>query len=232
VRPERLAALAAVVGPGLIAGLSDDDPAGITTYSILGSEYGYRLLWVLALSTAALVLFHELGARMGCVTGQGLAGLVRERYGVRRAALGLACLVAANAGTTCAEFAGVAAAMELAGVSRQISVPVAALGVSILVLRGGFHRIEHVLLALSAVFVAYIAAGILAGPDWGATAHGLLVPSLPSGRDALLVTVATVGTTGRRWRRGAWPSSSPTRSTSASPPTTCRSSASTWWPAR
>ena len=82
-RRSGIAALAVVVGPGLLAGLSDDDPAGITTYSILGADYGYALLWVLALSTAALVLFHELGARLGVVTGQGLAGLIRERYGVR-----------------------------------------------------------------------------------------------------------------------------------------------------
>jgi hypothetical protein len=98
VRATRLAALAAVVGPGVLAGLSDDDPGGITTYSILGADHGYRLLWVLAVSTAALVLYHELGARMGCVTGQGLAGLVRARYGVRWAALGLVWLVAANVG--------------------------------------------------------------------------------------------------------------------------------------
>src|SRR5438477_7304033 len=111
-------ALAAVVGPGVLAGLSDDDPAGITTYSILGADHGYRLLWVLLLSTVALVLFHEIGARLGVVTGQGLAGLIRERYGVRWAAISLLALLIANVGTTCAEFAGVAAAMELAGVSR------------------------------------------------------------------------------------------------------------------
>jgi Mn2+/Fe2+ NRAMP family transporter len=195
----RLAALAAVVGPGVLAGLSDDDPAGITTYSILGAEHGYRLLWVLAVSTAALVLFHELGARMGCVTGQGLAGLVRERYGVRWAAVGLACLLVANVGTTCAEFAGVAAALGLAGVSRYVSVPVAATVVSTLVLRGTFHRVERVLLALSAVFVAYVAAGLLAGPDWGATAQGLVVPGLPLDRSTLLLATATVGTTLAPW---------------------------------
>jgi Mn2+/Fe2+ NRAMP family transporter len=194
-----VAALAAVMGPGLLAGLSDDDPAGITTYSILGADQGYRLLWVLAVSTVALVLFHELGARMGCVTGQGLAGLVRERYGVRWAALGLGCLVVANVGTTCAEFAGVAAALDLAGVSRYVSVPVAAAAVSALVLRGSFHRIEHALLALSAVFVAYIAAGLLARPDWAAAAHGLLVPGMPLDRATVLLVTATVGTTLAPW---------------------------------
>ena len=104
-RRSRLAVLAAVAGPGLLAGLSDDDPAGITTYSILGADYGYELLWVLTLSTLALVLFHELGARVGVVTGQGMAGLIRERYGVRIAASALAALVVANLGTTAAEFA-------------------------------------------------------------------------------------------------------------------------------
>ena len=117
-RPRRFAALAAVVGPGLLAGLSDDDPAGITTYSILGADYGYRLLWVLAVSTVALILFHELGARMGIVTGQGLVGLIRERYGVRWCGLALSALVVANTGTMCAEFAGVAAALDFAGVTR------------------------------------------------------------------------------------------------------------------
>src|SRR5689334_407797 len=152
-----MAALLAVVGPGVLAGLSDDDPAGITTYSILGAKYGYEMLWVLALSTAALIVFHELGVRMGIVTGRGLLTLVRERYGTRGAAVALTALVAANFGTLCAEFAGVAAGMDLlAGVSRYVSVPIAAIGVSALVLRGSFHRVEHVLLALSAVFVAYI----------------------------------------------------------------------------
>ncbi|HSR94663.1 MAG TPA: divalent metal cation transporter [Solirubrobacterales bacterium] len=114
----------AVVGPGLLASLSDDDPAGIATYSILGAEYGYRLLWVLTLSTAALIVFHELAVRLGIVTGKGLLTLVRERYGPRAAGLVLAALVIANTGTPCAEFAGVAAAMELlGGMSRYLSVP-------------------------------------------------------------------------------------------------------------
>jgi len=195
-----VATLLAVVGPGLLAGLSDDDPAGIATYSILGAEYGYQLLWVLTLSTAALIVFHELGVRLGIVTGKGLLTLVRERYGIRAAGLVLSALVVANTGTLCAEFAGVAAAMELlGGVSRYISVPLAAIGVSALVLRESFRRVEHFLLALSSVFVAYIVSGLLAHPDWGAAARGLAVPSIPLTRDALLVAVATVGTTLAPW---------------------------------
>lgn len=195
----RLLALSAVVGPGVLAGLSDDDPPGITTYSILGADHGYRLLWVLLLSTVALVVFHELGARMGVATGQGLVGLVRERYGVRAAAGGLAALVVANLGTTCAEFAGIAAAFELAGVSRYVSVPVAAVAVSALVLKGSFRRVEHVLLALAAVFVAYILSAILAHPSWSQAGRGLVVPQLPLTRDALLIVTATVGTTLAPW---------------------------------
>lgn len=194
-----LGALLAVVGPGLLAGLSDDDPAGITTYSVLGANHGYQLLWVLLLSTIALVLFHGLAARMGVVTGQGLIGLVRQRYGVRLGGAALAVLVLANVGTTCAEFAGIAAGAELFGISRYASVPAAAVIVSLLVLRGSFHRVEHFLLLLSTVFLAYIASGVLAHPDWGAAFHGMLVPSLPDNSAAIAIVTATVGTTLAPW---------------------------------
>ncbi len=200
LRAGGLAALLAVVGPGILAGLSDDDPAGITTYSILGAEYGYELLWVLALSTAALIVFHEVGVRLGVVTGKGLLTLVRERFGGRAALLVSSALVIANTGTLCAEFAGVAAAMDLlTGTSRYLTVPAAAIAISLLVLRENFHRVEHLLLALSSVFVAYIVAGVLAHPDWGEAGKGLIVPSIPLNRDALLVAVATVGTTLAPW---------------------------------
>jgi Mn2+/Fe2+ NRAMP family transporter len=188
------------VGPGLLAGLSDDDPAGITTYSILGANYGYKLLWVLGLSTAALVIFHELAVRMGIVTGKGLLALIRDRYGKRGATIALAALLVANLGTLCAEFAGVAAGMELlGGVSRYLSVPLAAFGVTALVLRGSFRRVEHVLLALTGIFVAYVLSGFLAHPDWAATAKGLVIPKMPLNRDAVLIAVATLGTTLAPW---------------------------------
>ncbi len=198
-RKASLAALLAVIGPGLLAGLSDDDPPGITTYSILGASHGYALLWVLAASTVALIIFHDLGARMGIVTGQGLIGLIRERYGVRWTAVALLALVGANLGTLCGQFAGIAAALGLAGIPRGIGVPLAALAVSLLVLRGSFNRVEHVLLLLSSVFVAYVIAAFLAHPDWGATARGLVVPTPPRSRDAALAVVATIGTTLAPW---------------------------------
>ena len=200
LRAGGLSALLAVVGPGVLAGLSDDDPAGITTYSILGAKYGYELLWVLAISTVALIVFHELGMRLGVVTGKGLLTLVREHYGARPAFLVIGALLIANTGTLCAEFAGVAVAGDLlAGASRYVTVPIAAAGVSLLVLRGSFKYVEHVLLALSAVFVTYILSGFLAHPDWGEAAKGLVVPNLPLTREAVLVAVATVGTTLAPW---------------------------------
>ncbi|MBE3076528.1 MAG: divalent metal cation transporter [Actinobacteria bacterium] len=199
LRRARLLGLVAVLGPGLLAGLSDDDPAGITTYSVLGAQFGYQMLWVLLLSTVALVVFHSLAAQMGVVTGQGLIGLIRQRYGVRSAAVAVTVLVLANVGTTCAEFAGIAAGFELFGVSRYVSVPIAAVVVSALVLRGSFHRVEHILMALATVLVAYIAAGLLGNPDWGAAFKGLVVPTMPITRDAVLIATATIGTTLAPW---------------------------------
>ena len=205
-----LGALLAVAGPGLLAGLSDDDPAGITTYSVLGADHGYQLLWVLLLSTVALVLFHGLAARMGVVTGQGLIGLVRQRYGVRLGGAVLTALVVANIGTTCAEFAGIAAGFELFGISRYISVPAAAVLVSALVLRGSFHRVEQFLLVLSAVFLAYIASGVLARPDWVLRLTACWYrPCPPTARPLR----SSLPPSAQPWRRGACPSFSPTPST-------------------
>jgi NRAMP (natural resistance-associated macrophage protein)-like metal ion transporter len=195
----KLAMLAAVVGPGLLAGLSDDDPAGITTYSILGARHGYSLLWVIVVSTVALVLFHEVGARMGVVTGRGLTGLARDRYGSRVALFALGALLTANLGTTCAELAGIAVGGELAGIPRSVTVPLAIVVVVGLLAGGSFRRVEHVLLALGAVFLTYIVSGVLSHPAWGEAARGLVVPSLPGDRDGLLVVVATVGTTLAPW---------------------------------
>ena len=194
-----LLTLLAVVGPGVLAGLSDDDPAGITTYSILGADFGYRLLWTLLISTAALVLFHDLAVRLGIATGKGLVAVIRLRYGVKAGGSSAAFLVVANLGTTAAEMAGIAAGLEIGGVSRYVSVPVAAVAVTTLVLVGSFHRVEIVLLVVSSVFLTYIASGILAHPHWGQAARGLVVPDLPFERHAILVATATLGTTLAPW---------------------------------
>ncbi|MFA5919199.1 MAG: divalent metal cation transporter [Candidatus Nanopelagicaceae bacterium] len=198
-RKIRIAALLAVMGPGMIAGLSDDDPAGITTYSQMGAKYGYRLLWVLVLSTLALILFQDLGARIGVVTRQGLIGLVRQKYGARSGVFSASSLILANIGTMTAEFAGIAAAGQLFGVSKYLSVPVAGLLVTFLVLRGSFGRVEKVFFILSAVFLSYVVAGFMARPDWGQAFHGMVVPSMPFTRDAVFIATATLGTTLAPW---------------------------------
>lgn len=187
------------MGPGIIAGLSDDDPAGITTYSQLGAKFAYQMLWVLVLSTLALILFQDLGARIGVVTRQGMIGLVRQKYGARSGTLSALALLLANFGTLTAEFAGIAAAGQLFGYSRFITVPIAALVVSFLVLRGSFARVEKVFFALSAVFIAYVVAGIMAKPDWASAAHGIFVPSMPINHDAIYLATATLGTTLAPW---------------------------------
>lgn len=187
------------MGPGIIAGLSDDDPAGITTYSQLGARYGYRLLWVLVLSTVALILFQDLGARIGVVTRQGLIGLVRQKYGARSGVFSASSLILANIGTMAAEFAGIAAAGQLFGVSKYLSVPVAGMLVTFLVLRGSFGRVEKVFFLLSAVFLSYVLAGFLAHPDWGQALRGMVVPSMPLTRDAVFIATATLGTTLAPW---------------------------------
>lgn len=195
----RVAALLAVMGPGVIAGLSDDDPAGITTYSQMGAKYGYQLLWVLVLSTLALLLFQDLGSRIGVVTRQGLIGLVRQKYGARSGVFSASSLLIANVGTMTAEFAGIAAAGQLFGLSKYISVPLAAILVTFLVLRGSFGRVEKVFFLLSAVFISYILAGFLSNPDWGQALHGMVVPSIPFTSEAIFIATATLGTTLAPW---------------------------------
>jgi Mn2+/Fe2+ NRAMP family transporter len=198
-RKLRLGAFLAVMGPGVIAGLSDDDPAGITTYSQLGAQYGYQMLWTLGISTIALILFQDLGARIGVVTRQGLIGLVRQKYGARSGMLSAGALVLANIGTMTAEFAGIAAAGGLFGISRYLTVPFAAVLVSFLVLRGSFARVEKVFFLLSAVFIAYVIAGFMAKPDWGSALRGMVVPSMPLTHDAIFIATATLGTTLAPW---------------------------------
>lgn len=195
----RIAAFLAVMGPGLIAGLSDNDPAGITTYSVLGAEYGYQLLWVLVASMLALIVLHDLAARIGVVTRQGMIGLIRQKYGARSGTLSAGALILANVGTMTAEFAGIAAAGQLFGFSKYITVPVAAIAVSFLVLRNTFSTVEKVFFIISAGFIAYIIAGFMAGPDWGAAARGVLIPTIPFTQEAIFIATATIGTTLAPW---------------------------------
>ena len=195
----RVVLFLAILGPGLIAGLSDDDPAGITTYAVMGADHGYALLWVLVVATAMLVLYHLLGVRIGIATGQGMIGLVRERYGIRIGGAILACLLIANLGTLAAEYAGIAAALGLVGVPREVSVPAAAIIITLLVIRSSFHLVERILLALGALLASYILSGLLAHPDYSATLHAQMEPGTSGHTGALITAVAVVGTTIAPW---------------------------------
>lgn len=189
----------AVLGPGMLAGLSDDDPAGITTYSLLGANHGYRLLWVIPASTALLVYFHLLAVRLGAASGRGFVGLVRERWGNAAAYFAVIALLFANFGTICAEYAGVSAAGSLVGIPPWVSAPAAGVLISVLVVLGSFHRVERVLLVVSATLALYIVDGVLAGPDWSQTWRGSFVPSLPLDQAGWIAVAAAMGTTLAPW---------------------------------
>src|SRR6266516_2753892 len=149
----------AVFGPGLITASVDNDAGGITTYSVAGSNYGYTLLWTLLPITVALIVVQEMCARMGVVTGKGLSDLIRENFGVKATFYVMLALVIANLGNTMAEFAGVAEALEIFGVSRYLSVPLVAFVVWLLVLKGSARVVERIFLAACIFYVAYVIAG-------------------------------------------------------------------------
>src|SRR5512135_78748 len=162
----RLLLLLAVVGPGIITANVDNDAGGITTYSVSGAKYGYALLWMMPLVLIALIIVQEMSARLGVVTGKGLADLIRERMGVRVTTVILALLLFVNLANTVSEFAGVAASMEIFGVSKFISVPLAAVAVWFLIVKGNYKVVERVFLVASAIYLSYVASGLIAAPDW------------------------------------------------------------------
>jgi Mn2+/Fe2+ NRAMP family transporter len=195
----RVALFLAILGPGLIAAASDNDAGGITTWSVIGARYGYSMLWLLLLITPILAVTQEMGARMGAVTGKGLAALIREKFSLRVTAFAMLALLVANFGTTVAEFSGVAAAFGLAGIPSWLAVPPVAVGVWFLVTRGSYRKVERVFLALTAVYVAYFIAGFLARPDWGAAVHGTVVPKVQMNSLWILTAIAAIGTTITPW---------------------------------
>jgi NRAMP (natural resistance-associated macrophage protein)-like metal ion transporter len=198
-RFRRLFILLAVVGPGLITSNADNDAGGIATYSQAGAEFGYRMLWLLLLITISLVVVNEMGARMGVVTGKGLADLIRERFGVRSTTFAMLLLLFANATTTMAEFAGIAAAMELFGVSKYISVPVMAVVIWLLIVRGSYPVVERVLLGIGVLYVTYVISGLTVHPNWGEVARGTVVPQIEVSSSYFLLAIAVVGTTITPW---------------------------------
>ena len=191
----RLYAYLAVLGPGIIAANSGNDASGIATYSTAGAAYGYGLLWVFIPMTISLVVVQEMCVRMGVVTGQGLADLIREQFGVRWTALVMTALFIANTGVIISEFVGIAQASELFGVSRYFTNPVAALFIWWLVVKGTAKSVERVFLLMSLVFFSYIISAFLAGPDWGRVATGFVTPNFSGDTIYIFTLVALIGTT-------------------------------------
>jgi Mn2+/Fe2+ NRAMP family transporter len=195
----RLLIFLAVMGPGIITANVDNDAGGISTYSVAGGRYGYDLMWMLVLTTVALIMVQEMSARLGVVTGKGLAGLIRESLGVRWTAFIIGILLIANLANTVSEFAGVAASMELFGVSKYISVPFVALGVWLLILKGNYKNVERIFLVASAIYLAYVFSGLLVNPPWGEVVKKSLTPTFrfEAGYVAMFITV--IGTTIAPW---------------------------------
>jgi len=196
---QRLLLALSILGPGIITASADNDAAGIATYSVAGSTYGYGFLWIILWVTLGEVVVQEMAARMGAVTGKGLTDLIRERYGVRLAMPVMIGLVVANLGTTTAQFAGVASASELFGVSRYLAVPLAGVAMWLIVLRGSYSSVEKAMLALTLYAIAYVASAIMVRPTWSEVLQSAFVPTLSSDRHFLLALLATIGTTMTPW---------------------------------
>jgi NRAMP (natural resistance-associated macrophage protein)-like metal ion transporter len=183
------------MGPGIITGFAGNDAGGVTTYTAVGAHYGFAMLWLLLLSTAGLLVIQEMCARMGAVTGKGLSDLIRERFGVRWTIVAMVALLIANGSNVVAEFAGVAASLELLGIQRIVSVPAAALVIWALVVFFSYKVVERTLFVLVLAFIAYPLSAIILKPDWAAVARGFAIPTLPTEQAALIAALALVGTT-------------------------------------
>jgi Mn2+/Fe2+ NRAMP family transporter len=189
----------AVLGPGLITASVDNDAGGITTYSVAGAQYGYDLLWTLIPITIALIVVQEMSARMGVVTGKGLSDLIRENFGVKVTFWMSLALIVANLGNVIAEFAGVAASLQIFGVPVWLSVPGTALAVWLLVLKGSYRSVERFFLVASLVYVAYPLTLFFAKPDWPVIGRALVVPTFHADATYVGMLIGMVGTTIAPW---------------------------------
>jgi len=202
-RRARFAAVVAVLGPGIVSGFADNDAGGITTYSLAGARFGYDLLWVLLATQIALFITQEIGARIGLASGQGLTGLIRERFGVRWAAFAALTMIGANLGSTVSEFAGISAALSLFGIPTPVSALLAAVAVITLISRGSFSRVQYFFVGVGVlVSAAYIVSAALAHPDWPRAINSLVVPHGMFNGAYMLAVVGTVGTTITPWGQG------------------------------
>jgi NRAMP (natural resistance-associated macrophage protein)-like metal ion transporter len=196
---KKLAFIMAVVGPGIIAANADNDAGGITTYSIAGAHFGVKMLWVLFLITISLAVTQEMGVRIGVITRQGLGGIIRENFGIKWTAFAMVAMLVANLGTITAEFAGVAAAFSIFGISKFIVVPLAALAVWFILLKGTFRTTQKIFLVFSAFYIVYIINGFIIHPDFGEAITSLVKPTIEWTTPFLLTMIALIGTTITPW---------------------------------
>lgn len=194
-RYARLFLFLGVLGPGLISANAGNDAGGIATYASAGASYGYSLLWVMFLVTISLAVVQEMCARMGAVTGKGLSDLIRENFGIRWTFVAMLGLLISNAGVAVSEFIGIAAVGDLFHIPRIVIVPLAAVALWAFIVFGSYRSAERVFLLLTLPFLAYPVAALLARPDWGAVAHGALVPTFRSDPAYIAIVVALIGTT-------------------------------------
>jgi len=199
LRWSRLLLFLSVMGPGIITGNVDNDANGIATYSIAGASYGYKILWTLLVSTVSLAVVQEMGARLGAVTGKGLAALIRERFRVRLTLFAMGVLIVANWANTVGDFAGVAGALEIFGVSRYISVPVAVFLVIAFLLWGSYRSAERVFLIACLLYVTYVISALLATPPWGEVLKASFTPSFEFDGGYIIMIIGVVGTTIAPW---------------------------------
>lgn len=195
----RLLILLAIIGPGVITANVDNDAGGITTYSVAGAHYGYSLLWMLPFIALALIIIQEMSARLGVVTGKGLADLIRESLGVRATTVIIGLMLLANLANTVSEFAGVAASMQIFGVHKYVSVPMVALGVWLLIVKGNYRSVERIFLVASTVYFAYVASGILARPVWSEVLHAMATPTFRFDPAFVTIAITVIGTTIAPW---------------------------------
>ena len=198
-KPSKLLLVLAAMGPGIVAAMAGNDAGGISTYSTAGAEFGFATLWAVPIMCILLVVVEVTAGRMGAVTGKGFAALIRERFGIRLTALAMLALLIGNVGTTLSEFAGIGAGMEMFGVSRYISVPIAALAVWLLVVGGSYKRVQNVFLAISLVFITYVVAAFLAEPDWNAAIQSTVIPTFVNDSNFISLVIAMIGATIAPW---------------------------------
>ncbi|HEY5523214.1 MAG TPA: Nramp family divalent metal transporter, partial [Desulfuromonadaceae bacterium] len=197
--PRNVMIFLAILGPGIITANVDNDAGGITTYSLAAANYGYSILWMMIPTTIALIVVQEMCARMGAVTGKGLSDLIRESFGVKVTFYVMIALLLTNMGNSISEFAGIAASLEIFGISKYISVPICAVLVWLLIVKGSYKVVEKVFLVACLIYIAYLIAAFMAGPNWTVVMKATVTPTFKTDSAYLMTLIGIVGTTIAPW---------------------------------